>query len=176
MKRQKVKISDELTIAGIQEKYDVSRTTAWRASKRGWLWQNYHGDQSAPLVKKGIVQKFERLVNQPAINVSQLTSLPEQKIWDIIKGASPLREDGWTKFKAEYVEIRNMMHKFVNAKGDKKAEIELQTICNDARIKKFLLFSNKLMLFRLYNNQSIYAEEITSAKKQVKYFLDRTQL
>jgi hypothetical protein len=40
-RREKIEISEEMTPEEIQEKFNVSRTTAWRAKERGWLFLNY---------------------------------------------------------------------------------------------------------------------------------------
>lgn len=40
--RKKITISPDMDEKMIQEKFGVSRTTAWRAKKQGWLFKNYH--------------------------------------------------------------------------------------------------------------------------------------
>lgn len=42
MERQKVVIPATLTVPEIMEQFRVSRTTAWRAKSRGWLFTRYH--------------------------------------------------------------------------------------------------------------------------------------
>lgn len=115
MEKQKIEVPSDLSAAEIRDTYNVSHATAWRASKRGWLYKNYHGDQTGNVVKTGIEQKFKRLVQHPVINIAQLTCIKEQKIRDILAGKSSLREREWISFKAELADIKNAMRKFINA-------------------------------------------------------------
>lgn len=40
--RRKIEIPADMDAHTIQERFKVSRTTAWRAKKQGWLFKNYH--------------------------------------------------------------------------------------------------------------------------------------
>jgi hypothetical protein len=170
MEKQKITIPDGMTAKDIEQQYDVSHSTAWRASKRGWLYEHYHGDQSAPAVKEGILQKFRRLIDNETINVSQLTCLKKQKIWDIYKGTSTLREDDWHRFKAEWVEIRNLIRRLAKSPYERN----LRAIVSDARIKKHLLFKDKRMLDRLRKEMNITDRELQAARRKAKDFLNKT--
>lgn len=176
MEKQKVEVPEGLTARQIEEEYNVSPATAWRASKRGWLYQNYHGDQSGKAVKAGIVQKFKRLVQHPAINMAQLTSLKNQKIIDIISGKSTLREPDWIGFKSEWAEIRNMMRSLLQA-GSHESKVErLKTIYHDARIKPHVFFKNKKMNMRISKNLNVYEHEIREVEIILKNFIDKTSI
>lgn len=40
--RRKIEIPEDMDAKTVEEKYKVSRSTAWRAKQRGWIFINYH--------------------------------------------------------------------------------------------------------------------------------------
>ena len=167
--RQKINIDKELPPTKIAEDYGVSAATAWRAKKRGWLWKNYHGEDNSPPVKKGVEQKFLRIIRIDALNESQFTSLSRFKITDVQRGRSRLKENEWQVFKAELVELRNMLRRFVKS----EAGNGLEELTEDARLKKHLIF-NKKMIDRLHRGYTAYDEEIKAAQEKVQELLNKT--
>lgn len=155
----------------IHQKYGVARSTAWRASKRGYFWK-YHREVDSPPVSKETLQTFERLATHKAVNTNKFESLKNSKIWDVMYGKSTLREIHWNAFKKEWNELRRLLRRFVKA----PLKRNLKAISADKRIKQFTLIGNKQAMDRLRRGMNVSDKELLAAKKKVEQFLKETEL
>lgn len=161
---EKTYIPDGLTSSEVAKKYNLPRTTAWRAVKRGWFYgPDYHRIDSDP-VKKSISNRFIEIAENPAICIRQLRILPEQKIIDIRSKKSTLRENDLVPFREEMTELRNLIRKFTHAPTLESQKKAMMTIFQEPRIHHYVLFGNRNMIQRIQTGGDPHDYEIDDAK------------
>lgn len=163
----RIEIDQKLTLTEIMQQYNVSKATASRARKRGYLTgRSYQrGDLEAKYE-----QRMREILRLRELKLLGLTSVNQERLNSFLnKNVTPTKAE-WTAFKSEIVRLRNDLRIFIKV----PTEANFVELCADTRIKHFVLFE-KLTIEKARKGYST-TEELQQAKIQVSAFYNALKI
>ena len=110
IRREKVFIPQNMTVREIQEKYEISKSSASNTQKRGWFIKNYARNQVIidrehfkPLLAYSIANKvFFKNFSRNPIAVNNKTDLIQKAVSLMFQQSGKIKEDATEKYSSWY--------------------------------------------------------------------------
>lgn len=150
----------------IMRLYGLTKTTAWRAKKRGYVTERpYRIGDCTPAEKQRVVE----ILKISILNKAGLTAISKRRIDEITyKNLVPTKEEV-VKFKSELTRIRNFIRKFINH----PTEARMLEFRDDTRIHHYLLFERKAMQKVVHPECNVNDNELEAAKISASAFYNQ---
>lgn len=172
--RTKTTINKNLSINEIMEKYNIPRTTAWRAKQSGYFYGSSYHDRDDCKATPKQTANFLRICSTPCITVAGLKSVHRQKPIDIASGRSTLTCGEWKEFKQEIRMLQDFLRSFIHSKDH---AVTIQDLKRHPLIKFGVMFAEMpTMIGRLSNNLQAYDDELTQARKIARALVRKLQV
>jgi|GEM_PF-5912629 len=170
---EKIHLDPDLSPQDIMERYGVSRATAFRARKRGYVTVNYHKQAGQSHARASTSRRFQELIAIDELNLAGFNSMKQHRFYDLKKGDTKLYSAEWQAFRREILQIRQKLERFLEA----PSKDNLMAIIKDPRVHQHLLFEQQQkMLYRLAKNMRVYEEELEGARRKVEELLSQLEV
>jgi len=170
---EKIHLDPGLSPQDIMERYGVSRATAFRARKRGYVTVNYHKQAGQSQALPSTSRRFLELIAVDELNQAGFDAMKQYRFYDLKKGDTKLYSAEWQSFRREILQIRQKLKRFL----EQPSKDNLVAIIEDPRVHQHLLFEQqKKMLYRLAKDMRVYEEELEGARGEVKQLLSKLEV